>query len=1140
MILCALRWALPATPADWRDLTPRLAPATLHDVYRSRCVRPCQYVGFSFADTLPEMQTMRAAGAHAVGAGAMWHPLRRPESPFGVGARVSAHLQRVESVGQTFVASEPLAAVSVRAPTFLTTDSGCELALFGLPAGGVAHLSDKPVAARAFAGVEDNSWLRLATDRLRAGSYYLEMRLPVGRIGAWAQSGDPYADGTACVNREPVAGVDLELQVEYVGVEQARTVPDTTGHAAIELGPGLFGELDAAGLVTNFSVGNWNNGHFPYYPEWFYERFSDVPMLDQNGQPLLAGMFDRQAPWPGIESPAIVSGTNRFIDATVRALRDEAALLYWVMGGEALYATYSFPGRWTDYSENAVTHYRRWLEQRYASLDALSTAHGATYASFDDVEPPRAVGQDRAALDWLDFRFQAMAERFQWHFAAVRSADRERWAMTCNHGTLFHGMQYAAMGADLELYSGVSNGYEMGQIVEDDDPDLYNLLWMETAGAQGKPLCPVRLAYRRTTPGSRGGGTSYTPNAANRYFWESVGTGAWHLGFIQWRGSLPDGEWGVKGTAAEAEIRHLLTDWHRIEHEFDDMWPHRPRVAIYCAHPTWALKGFDPAWRELHRAFAQQQVPKAWLFDGALLAGRADDYDIIATVSNRYLSREATERLADWVRQGGLLICRGPHGHVAEPETSGPEAILGPLPLETDEAGVAEGRLGRGGVIQLDDWVGLEAIAGLVRTRQTADVSGTPLRISVQSEWPVRCPIRLDTVGGVHDEPRDLSGHDWLGQVVELPTMHVASVSICTPTYLKEVREHSLCLQVRTGGFDGPILADRTVPPEEITDNSWHEVPLGRELPEDAQLYLKVIPPASLPPQTIGVWASSESRHPGASYADGRESPGDLRVAVEGIRRIPPNEALEAFLLTDGLNSIVVLANTADVPLAVAVALDPSLLPAPPSAYGVRELVKATRMALSTGRELAARADVPAHRGVALCFERRTSEAEAREALGQAEASVRAWRRLAAATPYVEATLTRAEGYLKEGRHARSLAASLRLLRGLGLHAEPADIQASSDGVLMLEVRPLDTAGKPVAGAKVSAELVPLFGHRLELEEVAPGRYRLAIPVRELPWRYDYEKRQYRPYDGPIDGVITAQAGAKTGQATVLGTIAPR
>ncbi|MFQ6097342.1 MAG: beta-galactosidase, partial [Armatimonadota bacterium] len=1000
----------------------RLRPTALDPLYQDRCLRPCEYVGFSFADTERQLRLMRESGANAVGTGSMWNPVQDEDAPYGVGMRDPETLIGNRTLGQTLRADGEVVGVAVTTPTYTTGESGCTISVYAVPDGEVdfARLG-QPLASRAFAGIADNAWTRLDFGPHPAGMLYVELSEPTGnRIGWWARRGDQYPEGRAYVSRRAREDLDFEMRLFYADGRQAETVGRSADHVPIELSRSLFDTLAGLGMRAAYSVGNWNNGFFPHYPDWFYERFPDVAMLDQRGQPLLAGMFDRKVPWPAIDHPVIVNGTQRYIRAVVGRLRRERPILSWVMGGEALYATYAFKGRWTDYQENALAHFREWLKQEYPTVAALNEAWGTRLAGFDDAKPPESPGQDRRTLDWFDFRFQAMAERFQWHFDATKSGDPTRFVLTCNHGSLFHGMSYAEMGADLDLYASVSDGFEMGQIMSDDDSDLYNMMYMESVNTLGKPLAPVRLAYRLTNPRARGGGTSYTPEAARRYFWESVGTGAWHLGFIQWRGSLPDGEWGVRGTPAEEAIRNLLTEWHELESRFDNAWPVRPRIAMYLAHPTWSLLGFQPEWRALHLACVRNQIPKAVLTDAQLRRGRAEDYDWILSFGNRYVSDEAAQALRRYVRDGGTLICAGPHGRL------GGQATLGRSLFGGGGQGPA-GASGKGRVLDLTP--ARDPVKAAVRLLSPVRRPGDqriPLHLRALTRRPLYRALKHDITDG-HDFPQDLYGHESVGQTISTTEPFLHSLSVCTPTYTTRVRTRSITIQVLVGGPGGEEVGRLEVAPEELTDNSWHEVIVDRRAPVGSVYYVRLLPPDDLPEQLIGVWCHSGDTYPGGQlHLDDESAAGDMRVVARYLQEAPPREAIEAFTLTDGVNVIAILNNVSDEDVEVEAAFAPWLFPDPQADYDVRDLRSGQRLASAQGRDVRATGLVPAHDATVILCEVRAERAGVTRLVEEVAAQVARLRQSEHATSFLRAMAQRASQYLREGRVAQAYAAARR------------------------------------------------------------------------------------------------------------------
>jgi hypothetical protein len=1091
-------------PAPGR--TAEAPPVQLDPLYFERCRRPCEFVGFSFADDPAEMREMRENGANAVGSGSMWIPADDPTAPHGAGIGDLAGLGDVLQLGQSFTVGRPITGAALATPTFTTEGSGCTLSLYASPPDRWTGAPPKPLATQTFTDVRDNQLLWLTFPELPAGSYYLEQSQPTGEaIGVWAAGKDTYPEGQAYIGREPRPGDDLELQCRTADGDEW-LAPATPEHHALRLGYGSAGRITQAGLAFDYAVGNWNNGGFPYYPKWFIERFPEYAMLDQNGQPITSGMFGDLAPWPGIDSPVIVDGTQRYIRAVVGALKGNPSLLYWCMGGEALYATYLMPSRWTDYNPDAQAHYRAWLKRDYGSIQALNEAWGATFAAFDGIEPPKPPGRDVPTLDWFRYRSAAMSERFQWHFAATKAADPSRLVVTCNHGDIFRGMAGTELGQDLALYAAVSDGWEMGQIVADEDPDVYNLMWMRAAGVFGKPMCPVRLAYKKSNPRARGGGTSYTPESARRYFYESVGTGAWHMGFIQWRGSLPDGEWGVKGTRAQQEIRRIFDEWHRMEPYFDDAWPVKEPVGLYFSQLTWALDGFQPVWTRLHKEFAHRQIGYRILTDQQLRSGDLEGLSVIVSADNRVMDSACAAALRRFVEAGGKLI------------------LIGQNATEDERLRRADPRPFGAEATALDP----ESPALLDELEQVIDQQGARLlTVKATADHPYIGAV-VEPTASPHDTPFDLAGHRSVGQTFTTHQPGLAAVAVSNPTYTKTVEGRELTLEVLAGGPTGKVIARKTYGADDLTDNAWHAVPVDPPAPAGTY-YLRSATPQGLPPTTLGVWGTGGDTYPeGTLCFDDEPAAGDLEVKLTYQVERPPEAAIEAFTLSDGTNAIVILTNITGLRIDAEVSLSPALLP--DREYVVKDLAAGMDLRRVTRDQARVKATVPPHRSAVLFF----GMADARgveTALGKERAFFE--RLPGQATGAQRAHLQRAQEALAADRPEKALACVRR-----AMEREPLLLNAEvRDGHLVVRVQAFDPSERK---ASLRASFVPLPGVSAQLEPQGEGVFSASLPLESLGTRYDYEKRDYVPYFGAVEVLVSGRTGQRIAAASCVTEVLQR
>ncbi len=123
------------------------------------------------------------------------------------------------TLGQTFTATQGVTSAGGCFPTWATQGAGMTLSLRRDGPSG------EQIASRRFEHVADCDWHVLRFDPpLAAGTYYLEMSDPQGKIGWWSPPHDVLARGEAWADGRPVGG-DRTLRVVY-GDERTRTLRD--------------------------------------------------------------------------------------------------------------------------------------------------------------------------------------------------------------------------------------------------------------------------------------------------------------------------------------------------------------------------------------------------------------------------------------------------------------------------------------------------------------------------------------------------------------------------------------------------------------------------------------------------------------------------------------------------------------------------------------------------------------------------------------------------------------------------------------------------------------------------------------------------------------------------------------------------
>lgn len=1088
-------------PATLGEVAERGGPAplqTLDALYQAECSRPCELVGFSFVDPSPDLELAIARGANSGGRGSMWVPVRDLSSPTGLSGPDPTVETGVSRVGQIVHLGEPATALGLPIPTWTTTGASVVLRVYSAPQGAPAEL----VSAAEHEDVADCETYYVRGD-FAPGRYIVEVeRAPHsrGRAGVWAvpdELGGMLVDGVEI----PHARVEVRAVAPDGAVRDLFT--PTSDHWPVELTGDRYEQYSALGFAIAFSVGSWNNGGFPYYPKWFLDENPEVAMLDQYGQPMISGMVGEPAPWTNVSNPVIERGTEEHIRRTVSALKGKPALRYWVLGGECLYFTYLDDRRLADYSRDSQDHFRAWLRVRYGGdLGRLNEAWRAGFRTWADVSPPVGLERSAACADFALFRFYEMAERFGRHYAAALEADPDRLILSCNHGTLFSGRSYFGLGCDPVLYAQATDGFEMGQIMADDDPERYNLLWMAMTQAHGKVLAPVRLAYKKSDPRARGGGTSYTPESARRYFGESIGSGAWHTGLIQWQGDLPDGEWGVKGTPAEEEIGRIFGEWHEVEHSFDGTWPVRPRVGVLWSRTGWALDGFQPVWQALHEALIANQVPYLPLTGETSYDGLC----AVIVADNAMLDGGDRERLAAYAEGGGLLILSGENGVLDDRCRPTPE-LGGAVPhaLRIAEAGTPSERAA-------------EMVAAL-------PASARPMQVELEALGEIRDRRTENLTGGRHNTPIDLAAGEVV-QTIRVTRSGLLSVAVSCPTYAKTYRGAPLRIEVSEPGA-GEVLGSAVRAADDLPDNGWHEVRLTRSPAPGADIAVRLVPPEGIGAQELGVWAyiAADAPRLGALTQGGVEVPGSLEVRTSADEPRAARQVVEAFTLTDGLNTVAVLVNISGTPVRYSLEPEPDLVPDLGWPRVVRRLDPHTQL----GEDI-----IPPHRTALVEFAADVTQDSAAALVEAIEARVAELGD--SADQLTRARCARARAALDRRLPHKAAAHVLALVRSLAVTPEV----TVRDGRLAVRARVTDVGtGSAPEGVSGSAVLVPLWGWSVPLTESAPGLLEGSVALGDLPLWYDVEARSYRPYRGAARVEVRVQAGARRGAAATRALLLP-
>jgi len=153
-------------------------------------------------------------------------------------------------------------------------------------------------------------------------------------------------------------------------------------------------------------------------PAWFWHHYPEAAPVSRDGVRLGFGSRGMVSP----SSPEYRRACVALVDRLAARYADHPALAMWHVHNE-----YGAPIS-EDYSAASVAAFRRWLGQRYGSLEALNEAWGTTfwgqrYGQWEEVDAPRrsaSVSNPAQRLDFARFSSASLLECFRAERDAIR------------------------------------------------------------------------------------------------------------------------------------------------------------------------------------------------------------------------------------------------------------------------------------------------------------------------------------------------------------------------------------------------------------------------------------------------------------------------------------------------------------------------------------------------------------------------------------------------------------------------------------------------------------------------------------------------------------------------------------------------
>ncbi len=407
-------------------------------------------------------------------------------------------------------------------------------------------------------------------------------------------------------------------------------------------------------------------------PPWASAAYPEILPRDENGAVYWPGSRQQFAP----SSPVYRRLAAELVTAIAERYAAHPAVVMWHVNNE--YGCHVN----MDFSDAARDAFRRWLGDRYGSVDALNEAWGTNfwsqrYQSFDEVFPPRKApysvnpGQ---MLDYRRFTSDMLLECYLMERDLIRAAGASQ-PITTNFMGAFKPADYAKWAPHLDVVS--DDAYP-----DPNDPESFRAAAFQRDLVRSlKPEVPWILMEQATNALNwRPANAPKAPGQMAALSAQAIGRGADGILFFQWRQSRAGAE-----KFHSAMLPYAGTEtrtWREVVALGEQLAAlpalpaatHDARVAlVFDWENWWAVEASDHPqnqldylaivlrwYRALHRRHVQVDIVPP-----SRVASGVDGYDL-AIAPLLYLLREPdAAALVSFVEGGGHLLT-GPFSDVVD------------------------------------------------------------------------------------------------------------------------------------------------------------------------------------------------------------------------------------------------------------------------------------------------------------------------------------------------------------------------------------------------------------------------------------------------------------------------------------------
>ncbi|WP_442782219.1 beta-galactosidase [Collimonas fungivorans] len=411
-------------------------------------------------------------------------------------------------------------------------------------------------------------------------------------------------------------------------------------------------------------------------PKWLIDQHADILPVDANGR---ARGFGSRRHYD-FSSPSYFKESQRIVTLLAERYGRHPAITAWQVDNE-----YGCHHTVVSYSAAAQQGFRRWLQQRYQTIDALNQAWGtvfwsAEYRGFDEIDAPVGTVTEAHPSHRLDYRRFASDEvaRYNRMQVEILRAHAPGRLMVHNFMQMFTEFDHYPVAADLDVASWDS--YPLGALEELWFAPEVKARWLRTGhpdfasfnhdlyrGMSAQPFWvmeqqpgPVNWAQWNPNP---------LPGMVRLWSWEAFAHGAGCVSYFRWRQvpfaqeqmhaglNTPDNRLDVGGH----EAQRVAEEIQQVELAAGALQQPRGKVALLFDYAAKWLFEIHPQGADFHYpqiAFEYYSALRSLGLDVDIvpLSAKLDDYAMIVVPPLPVLPADLAARL----KASGAQVLLGP------------------------------------------------------------------------------------------------------------------------------------------------------------------------------------------------------------------------------------------------------------------------------------------------------------------------------------------------------------------------------------------------------------------------------------------------------------------------------------------------